>query len=194
MSGQLLVLEGPDGVGKTTIADGLEERLKTGGIPVRRFSSPGNQAGTLGALVYAIHHEPRQFGLTRLPSEALQALHIAAHLDMIDNDVKPAIKAGDLVLLDRFWWSTWVYGRQYNAARPTLDALIQAEQIHWDPIVPRAVILLNRSNGDQQLAQLYEQLGGIQSAHHPVLQVSNSLSPHETVSAIMHLVSPLLMS
>ncbi len=194
MSGQLLVLEGPDGVGKTTIADGLEERLKTGGIAVRRFSSPGNQAGTLGALVYAIHHEPKRFGLTRLPSEALQALHIAAHLDMIDNDVKPAIIAGDFVLLDRFWWSTWVYGRQHDAARHTLDALIQAEQIHWDPIVPLAVILLNRSNGDQRLAQLYQQLGEIQSAHYPVLHVSNSLSPHETVSAIMHLVGPLLKS
>lgn len=194
MSGQLLVLEGPDGVGKTTIADGLEARLKARGISVRRFSSPGNQEGTLGALVYAIHHEPKRFGLTRLPSEALQALHVAAHLDLIDNDIKPALGAGHFVLLDRFWWSTWVYGRKHGTAQRTLDALIHAEQVHWGPIVPVGVVLLNRPNVEQQLTDLYEELGKAQSAQQLVWRISNSHSPDETVSAIMHLITPFLRS
>jgi dTMP kinase len=156
------------------------------------FSFPGSEKGTLGALVYAIHHQPDRFGLNRIPPEALQALHTAAHLEMIDNDIRPALRAGHFVLLDRFWWSTWVYGRRYGAALATLDALIRAEQTHWAPIIPIAVILLKRGRGDQNLTDLYEELGQIESARHPVLRIPNELSPEETVSTIMGSVTALL--
>ena len=49
--GRLLVLEGPDGVGKTTLAKVLTESLAERGLKTLLLSFPGQEAGTIGALV-----------------------------------------------------------------------------------------------------------------------------------------------
>ena len=45
--GKLFVLEGPDGVGKSTLAYTLTEHLNARGIPCDHFAFPGREAGTL---------------------------------------------------------------------------------------------------------------------------------------------------
>ena len=100
--------------------------------------------GTIGRLVYDIHHDPVQYGVEKITAASLQALHIAAHLDAIERLILPDLSEGRWVILDRFWWSTWVYGRVARVERTTLDALIQAERLHWKGVQPDAFFLIDR--------------------------------------------------
>ena len=49
--GSLIVIEGPDGVGKTTLTHALVTRLRHLGFPCHTYAFPGNEPGTLGSLV-----------------------------------------------------------------------------------------------------------------------------------------------
>src|SRR5919205_3641476 len=104
--GKLIVIEGPDGVGKTTIANELSLRLNDIGQECKVIAFPGNEPGTIGELIYRIHHDPTQFGVKQVTPTALQALHVAAHLAAIELSILPILRTGQYVVLDRFWWST----------------------------------------------------------------------------------------
>ena len=129
--GRLIVFEGPDGVGKSTLSLALANRLKAVGLMCRHLSFPGKEPGTVGRLVYDVHHDPAEYGIEKITAASLQALHIAAHLDAIEQRILPDLSEGHWVILDRFWWSTWVYGRVAGMERTTLDALIQVGRLHW---------------------------------------------------------------
>lgn len=65
-SGKLFVFEGVDEVGKSTIVKELELKLNDFGLPYTSYSFPGKSEGTLGALVYDLHHNEDKFYLNRL--------------------------------------------------------------------------------------------------------------------------------
>jgi hypothetical protein len=48
------------------------------------------------------------------------------------------------VVLDRFWWSTLVYGLVDRVAATILDALVDAERHLWGNRAPTSVVLLDR--------------------------------------------------
>jgi dTMP kinase len=62
----------------------------------------------------------------------LQTLHVAAHLDAIERKILPALEAGTWVILDRYWWSTWVYGIEQGISSTYLEPVIKAEQARWE--------------------------------------------------------------
>lgn len=144
-NGRLIVLEGPDGVGKSTTAQVLAQKLRQDGTAVEVMTFPGREAGTLGSHVYAIHHDSRQFGICSLAPPSRQLLHIAAHVDTILHRILPTLRRGVTIILDRFWWSTWVYGRVDNVPANILDAMIGVEQEVWGEVVPRLCVLLRRT-------------------------------------------------
>ena len=102
--GQLIVFEGPDGVGKSTLSQALIKKLTDIDLPCEYLTFPGKEAGTIGRLVYDLHHDPEMFGLGKVTATSLQTLHIAAHLDVIEQRIQPALNEGQWVVLDRFWW------------------------------------------------------------------------------------------
>ena len=108
--GHLIVFEGPDGVGKTTLARLLTRELEHRGCHCLYKSFPGQEEGSLGRLVYDIHHHPHKFGIEQMSPTSLQMLHIAAHVDAIERDIKPSLQRGHHIILDRYWWSTLAYG------------------------------------------------------------------------------------
>ena len=75
--GRLIVFEGPDGVGKSTLAAKLTDRLRKTGVPCKYMAFPGRQPGSLGRLVYDLHHDAHGFGLNEFSPTSLQLLHIA---------------------------------------------------------------------------------------------------------------------
>jgi dTMP kinase len=201
MRGGLFAFEGPDGVGKTAVVRGVGQRMQGLGFPVRTLSFPGQATGSLGALVYRLHHDPRAVGVERITPEALQALHVAAHLDAIDRLVAPALLSDCIVLLDRFWWSTWVYGRAMWASEGTLDLLVGAERAHWGQRWPTAVVLLERpspfgagaaSNEWERHVDLYRELAASYVDSCPVFRVANVAPLHEIVCNVTDTLLELL--
>lgn len=65
-------------------------------------------------------------------------------------------------MLDRFWWSTWVYGRNDGIDMALLDGMISLEKRVWGSIKPERVFLITRQNlegeRDNRLHRLYLQL------------------------------------
>ena len=55
--GRLIVFEGADKVGKTTLIEEFTSRLRESGVSSDHLAFPGKQPGTLGRLVYDLHHD-----------------------------------------------------------------------------------------------------------------------------------------
>ncbi len=184
-SGELLVLEGPDGAGKSTISAAVELELRARSIECVRVSFPGRTPGTLGELVYEIHHSGNE-RFSSLSPTSLQALHVAAHIDSIESVIRPALRDGKVVILDRFWWSTWAYGAAAAVPRSSLLALKGLELLVWGPIQPRAVCLLRRETPSRvepqpahahALAEAYSALVRSERRRYPVHVIDNTEPP-----------------
>lgn len=171
--GRLVVFEGCDGAGKSTIVRCVEEALRQRGVDCVARAFPGAESGTVGQLVYRLHHEPEAFAVPELTPLSLQTLHVAAHVDAIERRIAPAIEAGTWVLLDRYWWSTWVYGRVAGVSAKRLTALIEFERLVWGKIKPVPVILVTRGPANTPLERTYSQLARSERQRVEVVTLSN---------------------
>lgn len=103
MAGALVVLEGAEGVGKTTQLVRLAARARDAGIGVDVVREPGGTP--LGdevrrlLLDAPLHIVPR--------AEAL--LFMASRAQLVDDVIRPSLEAGRVVLTDRFFLSTYAY-------------------------------------------------------------------------------------
>ncbi|MHB9024600.1 MAG: nucleotide kinase domain-containing protein, partial [Armatimonadota bacterium] len=191
--GRLIVVEGPDGVGKSSIIDRVVTDLQNQGFQCIVYPFPGCEEGTLGAHVYHLHHEEDAFGIVTIDPASLQTLHVAAHLDAIARRIRPALQDGVHVILDRYWWSTWVYGAKAGVPEPVLDALVALERCGWEEIQPAVVFLLRADapwrEGEapetfQKISALYDQLAQREKAHYPVHVIHNTSSMDECIAVI----------
>jgi len=180
--GKLLVFEGPDGIGKSTLVNEARNILSSRGITNAVLSFPGKDPGTLGWIVDQIHHNREAFEIRSLTPLSLQALHIAAHLDHIESRILPFLAKGGWFVLDRFWWSTWVYGTVDGVSVDVLNKLVEAEQAAWNNMVPTAAFLIKRTSAFRaeqtegkfvELVTLYEEIASRAAKHHRVISISN---------------------
>jgi thymidylate kinase len=188
--GQLIVLEGPDGSGKSTLSRFLAEHLKNRNIECQYFAFPGLTDGTLGKLVHDLHHSPISAGVTSITPTSLQLLHIAAHVDAIESRIIPALKNGKTVILDRFWWSTWVYGKVTRVSENILRSMIRSERIAWGKVRPTRVFLVSRrlSNRTQNYEQLfaeYMKLGIRETRSTHIRYIENESTVTDVLSKIL---------
>lgn len=193
VSGRLIVFEGPDGVGKSTISRELSRRLQNEGINCELLAFPGRFEGTHGSLVDEIHHDPEKFGLETFTPASKQALHLAALLDTIERRVIPALRLGTTILLDRYWWSTWAYGLVDGVEPRILQGIVEVERRQWRRVKPALVVLVRRSapfnrnepapewNG---LRVKYDELADRERNRYPVLILDNSGSIDAAVEVI----------
>lgn len=195
--GSLIVLEGPDGVGKSTLIKALCRKLKGLSINCRHYSFPGKDPGSLGELVYRLHHDSDALGIDQVSPLALQATHIAAHLDAIEREFKPRIQEGANIVLDRFWWSTFVYGVDQGVSSDVLAKLIEAEKECWRPIVPLVTFLIDRkrpwrqsedTNEWQKLARGYRKLARREKHSGDVVFIQNTESVDYEAAKIAEVV------
>lgn len=188
--GRLIVFEGPDGSGKTTVSKLLAEELYRHGRKCLWFAFPGAEPGTLGAEIYALHHDSR---FEDVPPLSKQLLHVAAHIEALSRRILPALESGTWVVLDRFWWSTWVYGLASNADRECLSSVIGIEKKCWGTHQPAAAFLFTREIPRRRiqppfrvaLQRLYRSLALAERRHHPVHIIDNNGTLSETLSRVL---------
>ena len=143
--GQLYVFEGADGVGKSELSARFASMLKDAGTQAVLLSFPGKEPGTLGKLVYDLHHDACALGVAKMSHASLQLLHIAAHVDAIERVIVPALgPRGTTVVLDRFWWSAKVYGLADGSDRQLIENMIRVERAAWGTVEPSVLFLIRR--------------------------------------------------
>lgn len=99
----LIVFEGPEGAGKTTQLRLAAEWLSAAGHTVRAVREPGGTP--LGDEIRRLLLDPASDIAPR--AEAL--LFMASRAQLMERTVAPALARGDVVLLDRFFLSTYAY-------------------------------------------------------------------------------------
>ncbi len=103
MSGFFLVLEGPEGAGKTTLAAALADRMRRHGLDPVMVREPG---GTPPA------EHARQALLdpsSRLEPHVELLFVAAARAHLVQSIIRPALEAGRIVVSDRYELSTVAY-------------------------------------------------------------------------------------
>lgn len=200
MKGILVVFEGPDGFGKTTLSRKLASHLQSRGTQCTYVSFPGHEQGTLGKLIYELHHNPNDFGVEAVDSTSLQMLHVAAHIDTINRVIRPALNSGHVVIMDRYWWSTVIYGWLNKACKVSLKLLIQIELEHWAQSEPDLLFLLDRDSAPQssdgaerrKLQSLYKRLHRQRIDKSVVKTINTDCSESESLQQILDHLAPLL--
>ena len=102
-AGRLIVFEGGEGSGKSTQLRLLADSLAAAGIAHRCLREPGGTA--LGA-------EIRRLLLEReweIDARAEALLFMASRAQLVVKEIRPALERGEIVLLDRFFLSTYAY-------------------------------------------------------------------------------------
>lgn len=100
--GHFIVLEGPDGSGKTTQASLLVGRLRERGLEVEHLRDPGGTA--VGDRIREI-----LLGAPSLGPGVETFLFLASRAQLVSERILPALAAGRTVVCERFTLSTVVY-------------------------------------------------------------------------------------
>lgn len=104
MSGFFITLEGPDGCGKTSQIPALVEFLRTRGVDVLSTREPGGTE--IGDQVRQVIMDMRNKGMDAR-TEIL--LFQASRVQIVEQVIRPALKAGKVVICDRYADSTLAY-------------------------------------------------------------------------------------
>lgn len=108
----MIVIEGPDNSGKTTQANRLLKLLINLGYSAKLLREPG---GTV------LGENLRSILLTQEASpETMSLLFAASRRHMMETHVIPALERGEIVILDRFFYSQLVYQEIDEAINATL--------------------------------------------------------------------------
>ena len=103
-SGKFVVLDGPDGCGKTTQTELLVQWLKGQGVEVVTFREPGGTA--IGEKVRQILLNPEHIAMD---TAAEVMLYMAARVQVWAEKIAPALEKNRCVVLDRWLSSTCAY-------------------------------------------------------------------------------------
>lgn len=104
LAGKFIVFDGPDGSGKGTQLGLLETRLRAEGLTVVRGKDPG---GTdIGNRIRSVLLD---FDLSDMDVRCETFLFMASRAQLVGELVEPALRAGHVVLCDRFISATCAY-------------------------------------------------------------------------------------
>jgi dTMP kinase len=194
MKPALYVFEGPNGVGKTTLSSNLNLYLNQQGFPSQLVALPGKSAGTVGEHIYRLYHDPASFGVRYISVTTEQLLFTAAHADVIENEILPILSKGTNVVLDRYWWSTWVYSIVGGLDERVRDLLLELELKVWRDVKPHRIFLLHRNRPAtsehnlekwDRLVSLYDDIRSKQAALARIVDVDNNTDIQSAMTNII---------
>jgi dTMP kinase len=203
--GRLITIEGVDGAGKTTLAAGLVDALSRSGVQARLLREPGGVQ--TAEAVRALVKDP---GLTvGARTEAL--LYAAARAQLVEEALRPALDAGEWVLLDRFVDSSLAY--QGGGRELGIEAVRELNLFATGGLTPDRTLLLALDPASAQaradargeapdrleqagadffsrIADAYQQLAAAEPQRIRVLDAT--LAPEQLVAQAMAALSDLL--
>lgn len=135
MPGAFVVIEGPDGAGKSTLVEGLTRRLKARGVDPLVVREPGGTP--LAEEARRLAFDPA-FGAS--PGAEL-FLMLAARADLVSKVIRPALAGGQFVLSDRFDLSTEAY--QIAGRALPRDEVLSANRLATGGLKPDVTIVLD---------------------------------------------------
>jgi dTMP kinase len=131
----LIVFEGPEGAGKSTQLRLLSEWLVSRGRELVAVREPGGTI--LGDEIRRILLDPASDIVA--PAEAL--LFMASRAQLVDRVLRPALAKQSIVLVDRFFLSTYAY---QGAGRGIADSdLMVANRLATAGLIPDLTVLLD---------------------------------------------------
>jgi len=128
--GFFIVIEGIDGAGKSTQVEMLAKKLKRKGLEVVTLREP-----TEGKWGQKIRQLSRRRGSVE-PEKELE-LFIKDRKENVVKNIKPALRAGKVVILDRYYYSTLAY----QGARGI--SLEKIRNLHKFAVVPDIVFIID---------------------------------------------------
>ena len=136
LSGKFIVLDGPDGCGKSTQSKLLSEWIKAQGITVASFRDPGTTH--IGEKIRDILLDTAHEKMT-VNTEML--LYMAARAQLWAEHIDPALEKGDCVIMDRWISSTCAY--QGYAGKLGIEKILKVAQHGLERIWPDLTIILD---------------------------------------------------
>ena len=135
LAGRFLVLDGPDGGGKSTQLEMLAAHLRASGLEVLSVREPGGTA--IGEKIRGILLDRRHDDMAVI-CEML--LYMASRAQLVAQRIAPALAAGQCVLADRFVWSTIAY---QGAAGADVEAIRQVAKVAVAGAWPDLTVILD---------------------------------------------------
>ena len=195
-SGILIAIEGIDGAGKTIQAEMLRKNLESKGLEVASFKEPTSSPS--GMKIRELGKNGRD-----TPVEVEFKLFLEDRRFDVDNNVRPALKSGKIVVVDRYYYSSIAY----QGARGMSPEQIEESNLEFAP-VPDLMILLDispqtakdriqsRNEGknhfEQRLGPVRAIFKDIARNHSEVKEIDGEQSVQVIQSKIVQLVSYLL--
>jgi dTMP kinase len=131
-----ITLEGPEGSGKTSHIPPLVEYLREKGYTVFATREPG---GTMiGEQIREVIHDLKN---VEMHPRTETLLYQAARAQVVEQVIKPRLKAGEIVISDRYYDSTIAY--QGYGHQQDLDQVRALVKYATGGLVPDLTILLN---------------------------------------------------
>ena len=136
MKGYFITLEGPDGSGKTTVADAVVEKLNKQGIEVVHTREPGGI--DIAEQIRNVILDPKN---TAMDAKTEALLYAASRRQHLVEKVFPAVKAGKIVICERFVDSSLAY--QGYARSIGIDEVLSINLFAIDNTFPDLTIYLD---------------------------------------------------
>jgi len=133
--GRLIVFEGAEGAGKSTQIRLLMERLKSARVPSVAVREPG------GTPVGDALREIVLHAAQKLTDSTEALLFMASRAELVAREISPSLAAGKVVLVDRFFLSTYAY-QIFGRGLPEAE-IRAANRLATGGLVPDLTLLLD---------------------------------------------------
>ena len=176
VSGKFLVVDGPDGGGKSTQIRMLADGLREAGVPVVCCRDPGGTE--IGDRIRSVLLD---YDLTAMAADCEALLFMASRAQLVAEVIRPALSAGKTVLCDRFVTATCAY---QGAAGCDPTRVIQLAEYAIGDCWPDATVILDvpAETGFDRINGRYEQSQSADESNngHDAME-ARSLSFHRDV-------------
>jgi len=134
----LIVFEGIDGSGKTTLSNRVAQELRQAGLRVRHVREGGTLASSVSEDLRRFTRDPAHLALT--PTAEL-LLYAAREAQLLEEVTRPALAEHEVVITDRFFYTAevlarWGRGLPEGVVRPVVEACARG-------LVPDRVFLMD---------------------------------------------------